>query len=244
MTPDYSSRENIRESLLGVSVKEAMEGEIDTSFDSQTIPTDNSRLTTPLKTAQRNVAQALVSIAALKPAQRKEACQSLIDISQDALKAVEKTLRRNGSADSVLLVDARKIIKLLDAFEVKFSSLVVKEEVEGELPREMEDPEVITTVNTIAYRVLSDNSDFGKDEAEQGETPEEGAANDATVNQEEGEGDPDVINALADGIPEEEGVVGESRKLPPTLGSKTDVASVHEESASNFQIMENIFKHL
>lgn len=228
--------EQIRHSLL-----EAEEG------DSSIVVDTDSRLTIPLNTAHRNVAASVATICTLQPIQRKEVSVKLIDIAEAALGAVEKTLKRSGTADASMLQQLRKINKLLAAFDETYSTLAVAESetVEGVDPEELAfnddedgtppaiDADGTSSISPVAIRVLANNSDMNNPDLAKGDPakddiePPAGEATDATVDTEAAEDK--IINTLADASDKDD--------VPPTFKVKGNNEDIHDKPSENLKLL-------
>ena len=190
-----------------------------------------SRLTVPLQNAHKNVAQAAPLLSSLSPSQRKAVSEQLIDIASQAMLALEKSLRRPGTADSQLLSDVRKISKSLMNLDKNYEQLQISE---GSLPKEFDSGEIDDTISPEAYHVLSDNVDY---EEEEDLLPEEGEATPEELNADDEATQDRIINTIADGNPEDVTEGKAIGKLPKEFkGSKRTAA---DSEASNLRVLRS-----
>lgn len=231
------------------------------------LPTDEvgmARLTMPLNTAYKNVSLAVTTIGSLKPPERKAASVKLIDIAEIALSAVEKSLKRSGTSDPQKLTKLRRINKLLAEFDDDYTTLQVKEEAEfdGEDPEvapivadedgtpPILDTEKYQSVDPLAVRFLSDNSDMNdpalakgdpKDPSEPAVNPPEGVATPETLDTTDAEDT--IMNTLAAASDQPEDEPKESA-LPATFKPRGTNESIHSQPSENLRILELICRSM
>lgn len=223
---------------------------------------DMARLTLPLNTAYKNVSLAVTTIGSLKPPARKAASVKLIDIAEVALSAVEKSLKRTGTSDSSKLTKLRRINKLLAEFDDDYTTLQVKEEAtfEGDDPEEEPivpdedgtppalDAEQDQTIDPLAVRFLSDNSDMNDpslakgDPSEAAVDPPEGEATPETIDT--GEAEETIINTLAAASDQPEANTPKESKLPSTFKPRGTNESIHNEPSENLRILELLCRNM
>lgn len=228
MNKDFSTPESIRAALLSEDV-------VDPNID--------SRLTTPLSTAYRNVAQAVAVMPTLRPQQRKAAAITLIDISNSALQAIQKMLKRNGSSDPAAYTLATKLIKQIASLSEMLDTLTVDEsKVMEDVPPEFDSGDLPSdTIDVIAARILRDNSDATDKSLADGDPaktrdedpePEEGSEASPEDLKLRSDGTTDkVIDTLADTEVPKESI------LPKPFVSKE---SVDTDTRQNIRILESI----
>lgn len=214
---------------------------------------DNSRLATPLNTAYRNVASSIAIIPTLNPQQRKEASIKLVDITEAALQAVEKTLKRNGSNDSSLLQQVKMLLKRIEAFDTALSALQVSESVDfssaddpeaqwGHDENGMVEPftkdEEVDTIEPIAMRILKNNADVPAEAAEGDPAKEDDVAppegSEGTDQTIDDTAENEMIAKLASETDKEQ----EKEAVPAQFKAlQTNESLIHENTSRNLEIL-------
>ena len=210
---------------------------------------NTSRLTIPLNTAHKNVASSIAIIGNLSPAQRKDASLKLLDIAEAAMQALEKTLKRSGTADAALLSRVVRATRTIKDIDELFTQLPISEsdDYSGYDPESEPisvDPDGTPSVfgsnvdKVSVLGILSDNSDIPEEpfkDSDIAAEPIEGEATDLTIDAEEKEDK--LISTLASLSDN-----SKDTELPEEFYPKGDNESIHESPSENLKLLDILLK--